>query len=84
MGYILPIPNHQYQQYRERVVKAHEVGYSFIDPVQKVAFQKVLDERSHLSDAHSSPNAAKRKPYDPFQAQLAKISGKGMQLNKLA
>ncbi|OZI13042.1 hypothetical protein CEW92_03400 [Bacillaceae bacterium SAS-127] len=83
MGYILPIPNYQYQQYRERVVKAHEVNYSFIDPVQKSVFQKALDERANPNH-NANPNAAKRKSYDPFEAQLAKISGKGMQLNKLA
>ncbi|WP_100403297.1 hypothetical protein [Bacillus sp. FJAT-42315] len=84
MGYILPIPNYQYQQYRERVVKAHEVNYSFIDPVQKAAFQKELDERENVPSHNANPNAAKRKSYNPFEAQLAKISGKGMQLNKLA
>ncbi|PAQ14360.1 hypothetical protein CD798_10845 [Bacillaceae bacterium SAOS 7] len=83
MGYILPIPNHQYQQYRERVVKAHEGSYSFIDPVQKAAFQKELDERANPNH-NANPNVAKRKSYNLFEAQLAKISGKGMQLNKLA
>ncbi|MGM7636158.1 hypothetical protein [Bacillus sp. Hm123] len=83
MGYILPIPNYQYQQYRERVVKAHEVNYSFIDPVQKSVFQKALEERENPSH-NANPNEAKRKNYNPFEAQLAKISGKGMQLNKLA
>ncbi|WP_203362016.1 hypothetical protein [Bacillus sp. REN10] len=84
MSYILPIPNYQYQQYRERVVKAHEAGYAVIDPVQKVAFQKALDSGVHWPDAKASPNAAKRESYDRFEAQLAKISGKGMKLNKLA
>ncbi|KAB7705017.1 hypothetical protein F9802_15775 [Bacillus aerolatus] len=85
MGYILPIPQYQYSQYRERVVNELGDSYSSIDPVERVSFKKILDNSSDASMASNDRTRAqlsKKKEYEAFQAHLAKISGKGIQINK--
>lgn len=46
MGYIMPIPQYQYNDYRERVLNETSMGYSSVDPAEKVTFDKVLRDRS--------------------------------------
>ncbi|KZR59126.1 hypothetical protein [Pseudobacillus badius] len=87
MGYILPIPHYQYSQYRERVVNHAGDRYSSIEPVERVSFSKILDNSSDASmaaDDRTEARLSKKKEYEAFQLHAAKVSGKGIFVNKLA
>lgn len=87
MGYILPIQQYQYNQYQERVVNHVGDSYSSIDPVERVSFSKILDNSSDAamaSDDRTEARLSKKKEYEAFQVHMAKISGKGVQIDKFA
>jgi hypothetical protein len=86
LGYILPIPHFQYTHYRERVANEN-AGRSFgVEPVESSSFKKILDNNFAPNEQSEEPEEmgfSRQKQQEAFQAHLAKISGKGLLINKL-
>lgn len=84
MGYVLPIPQYQYNDYRERVLNEASIGYSYIDPASKVTFDKVLRDRSEPQMTLEERRKKRQSEHEAFRFHTAKISGKGFEIDKLA
>ncbi|OLN23858.1 hypothetical protein BTO30_02645 [Domibacillus antri] len=84
MGYVLPIPQYQYMDYRERVFNEMSSGYSYIDPAAKVTFDKILQNRSEPEMSLEERRKKRENEHEAFRVHLAQISGKGIEIDKLA
>ncbi|MFK2825787.1 hypothetical protein QYG89_08905 [Bacillus sp. B190/17] len=85
MGYILPITHYQYSQYQERIVNSAGNRYSLIGSVERISFKKANDgypDPYTASDHRTGARLSKKKEHEAFQVHLAKISGKGVHINK--
>ncbi|WRP08154.1 hypothetical protein U9J35_08365 [Rossellomorea aquimaris] len=90
MGYIAPIPHHQYKQYQEREIKVEKHPFTFL-PVQPVKPMKNKTQ-AHTEEAESSyhvlqskqrknSNQALSKP-SIQTTLLAQLTGKGKLFNE--
>jgi hypothetical protein len=90
MGYIAPIPHHQYKQYQEREIKVEKHPFTFL-PVQPVKPMKNKTQ-AHTEEAEPSyhvlqskqrktSNQAHSKPSIPTTL-LAQLTGKGKLFNE--
>lgn len=91
MGYIAPIPHHQYKQYQEREIKVDKHPFRFI-PVQPI---KALKNKSKQTD-HEEMNiypekvpsnqqtAHTRRLHTPSISSglIAEVTGKGTYFNE--
>lgn len=86
MGYILPIPQFQYNDYRERVLNEATVGYAPIDPTSKVTFEKVLQDRTEPQVQLSTEEIRRKRQseHEAFRVHMAQISGRGIEIDRLA
>ncbi|WP_064092287.1 hypothetical protein [Rossellomorea aquimaris] len=88
MGYIAPIPQHQYKQYQEREIKVEKHPFKFF-PVQPIKPLKnkpdTNDEEMHENHLRYSVNTTNstnlQKPSVPPEI-LAKVTGKGSYFNE--
>lgn len=83
MGYVLPIPQYQYNDYKERVIQGTKSRYAYVDAVQPVALDAQAS-RSEMDESREERLAKRRREQEAFHVHLAKISGKGVQLDELA
>ncbi|MCA1056707.1 hypothetical protein LCM10_17120 [Rossellomorea aquimaris] len=91
MGYIAPIPHHQYKQYQEREMKVNQTPFRFM-PVQPIKALKNKSgqtdhEQTTSSDAlHSGSHRLlnrERKQRALIPSELiAKVTGKGTYFNE--
>ncbi|MGM0863839.1 MAG: hypothetical protein ACQEWF_04045 [Bacillota bacterium] len=90
MGYIAPIPHHQYKQYQERELKVEKHPFTFL-PVQPVKPMKNKTQ-AHTEETESSYHVlqsnqrktsyqALTKPSIPTTL-LAQLTGKGKHFNE--
>ncbi|MGD6848482.1 hypothetical protein [Rossellomorea aquimaris] len=90
MGYIAPIPHHQYKQYQEREIKVKKHPFTFF-PVQAVKPMK-NNTQANTEEAESSYHVlqsnqrktsyeALSKPPVPTTL-LARLTGKGKHFNE--
>ncbi|WP_050182197.1 hypothetical protein [Domibacillus robiginosus] len=86
MSYILPIPQFQYNDYRERVLNETTAGYAPIDPASKVTFEKVMRDRSEPETQLSIEEQRKKRQseHEAFRVHMAQISGRGVTIDHLA
>lgn len=84
MGYIMPIPQYQYNDYRERVLNETSMGYSSVDPAEKVTFDKVLRDRSEPQMSLEEQRKKRQNEHEAFRVHMAQISGKGFEIDKFA
>ncbi|KKB38088.1 hypothetical protein QY97_03463 [Bacillus thermotolerans] len=87
MGYILPVPQYQYIQYRERVTNDTGRRYSQVSPIEKADFKEALDQQRYAAsitpEKQTSPRRLpKKKQHELFHKHLAKFSGKGERLDQ--
>lgn len=83
MGYVLPIPQYQYNDYKERVIQSTKSRYAYVDAVQPITLDAQAG-RSEVDESREERLAKRRREHEAFQVHLAKISGKGVQLDELA
>ncbi|OES43909.1 hypothetical protein [Domibacillus iocasae] len=84
MGYIMPIPQYQYNDYRERVLNETSMGYSSVNSAEKVTFDKVLRDRSEPQMSLEEQRKKRQNEHEAFRVHMAQISGKGFEIDKLA
>jgi hypothetical protein len=90
MGYIAPIPHHQYKQYQERELKVEKHPFTFL-PVQPVKSMKnksqAHPEETETSN-HVSSSKQRKTSYQAFNKPtipsklLAQLTGKGNHFNE--
>lgn len=90
MGYIAPIPHHQYKQYQEREIKVEKRPFTFL-PVQPVKPMK-NNTRAQTEEADSSYHVLQSKQrktsYGALSTPsiqttlLARLTGKGKHFNE--
>jgi hypothetical protein len=83
MGYVLPIPQYQYNQYRERVLNESSGSDSSIDPTAKVSFDKILRDRAEPQMSLEERRKKRESEHEAFRVHLAQISGKGFEIDQL-
>lgn len=83
MSYILPIPQFQYNDYRERVLNETNVGRTPIDPTSKVTFEKVLRDHSDPQMNMEEQRRKRQSEHEAFRVHMAQISGKGFEIDQL-
>ncbi|NMH69425.1 hypothetical protein HF072_11625 [Bacillus sp. RO3] len=90
MGYIAPIPHHQYKQYQERELKVNKHPFTFL-PVQPVKPPKNKSQAQQGETETTKPNTRlikpntsyKSFPYTPTSSKvMAKLTGKGTYFNE--
>ncbi|NQD67225.1 hypothetical protein HP456_15020 [Bacillus haikouensis] len=92
MGYIAPIPHHQYKQYQEREMKVEKHPYRFF-PVQPVKALKNKSKQTDHEEIHTQPYRESNHNDPPsrigkFQKTfisselLAQLTGKGANINE--
>jgi len=84
MSYILPIPQFQYNDYRERVLNETTVGRTPIDPTSKVTFEKVLRDQSDPQMNMEEQRRKRQSEHEAFRVHMAQVSGKGFEIDQLA
>lgn len=84
MGYILPITQYQYNDYRERVFNETSTGFSPVDPASKVTFDKVLRNDSEPQMNLEEQRKKRQSEHEAFRVHMAQLSGKGFEIDKLA
>lgn len=84
MSYILPIPQFQYNDYRERVINETSDGYSYADAVSKVSFDKILQDRPEPQMTSEEQRRKRESEHEAFRVHMAQMSGRGVEINKLA
>ncbi len=84
MSYVLPIPQYQYNQYRERVLNESSKGGSSIDSVAKVSFDKILHDWDEPQMNVEERMKKRQHEQEAFRVHLAQISGKGFEIDQLA
>lgn len=72
MGYILPIPHYQYQDYQGRVAAASYSNYARIASAREVSFDSVLREKTADKNRQKHTQSGRT-----FRAQLAQASMEG-------
>jgi hypothetical protein len=92
MGYIAPIPHHQYKQYQEREMKIEKHPYRFF-PVQSVTALKNKSKQTDHEEIHAHQDIKSgkdaptyrikksQKPIIPTEL-LAQVTGKGGNFNE--
>jgi hypothetical protein len=92
MGYIAPIPQHQYKQYQERELKIEKHPYRFF-PVHPVKALKNKPKQTNHKELQSHPDrvnnqVAPSSRIEKFQKTiisselLARVTGKGVNFNE--
>lgn len=84
MSYILPIPQFQYNDYRERVLNEATAGRTPIDPASKVTFEKVLRDQSDPQMNMEEQRRKRQSEHEAFRVHMAQVSGKGFEIDQLA
>ncbi|WP_046175360.1 hypothetical protein [Domibacillus indicus] len=84
MSYILPIPQYQYVDYRERVINETSTGYSSIDPAAKVTFDKVLRDGSEPQMSLEERRKKRQSEHEAFRVHMAQLSGRGFEIDRFA
>lgn len=85
MSYILPIPNYQYSDYRERVLNETKARDRYVDPAEKPTFDQLLNVQNDSSSGLEERREKRHQAdYEAFRIQLAKTSGKGVQIDQWA
>lgn len=84
MSYILPIPQFQYNDYRERVLNETTVGRTPVDPTSKVTFEKVLRDQSDPQMNMEEQRRKRQSEHEAFRVHMAQVSGKGFEIDQLA
>lgn len=84
MSYVLPIPQYQYSQYRERVLNESNKGSSYIESVAKVSFNKILRDQDEPQMSVEERMKKRQHEHEAFRIHLAQISRKGFQIDQLA
>ncbi|WP_175988488.1 hypothetical protein [Bacillus sp. Marseille-Q1617] len=91
MGYIAPIPHHQYKQYQEREIKVDKHPFQFI-PVQPIKALKNKSKQTDHEEMSSYPlyeqdksmiihtRKSHKSPIPP--ELLARVTGKGTHFNE--
>lgn len=82
MGYVLPIPQYQYNHYRERVLNESSRGHSYIDPVAKVSFDKILRDRTEPQMSIEEERKKRQDEHEAFRVHVAQISRKGFEIDQ--
>lgn len=83
MSYILPIPQFQYSDYRERVLNETTVGRTPIDPTSKVTFEKVLRDQPDPQMNMEEQRRKRQSEHEAFRVHMAQVSGKGLEIDQL-
>ncbi|MEG9296380.1 hypothetical protein V6B33_07950 [Mangrovibacillus sp. Mu-81] len=92
MGYIAPIPHHQYKQYQERDMKIEKHPYRFF-PVQPVTALKNKSKQTDHEEIHAHPEIKRGKNAPTYHIKksqkpiittelLAQVTGKGANFNE--
>ncbi|WP_246938554.1 hypothetical protein [Bacillus pinisoli] len=95
MGYILPITQHEYTQYANRMVKTGVSPY-VLTPIAKVSMEKKLKDRHNreqsdykfeASEELTSVNSYRNQAQKPTKTKvsprlISKITGKGNHINE--
>ncbi|BCB03072.1 hypothetical protein [Bacillus sp. KH172YL63] len=87
MGYIAPIPHHQYKQYQEREMKVEKNPFSFypIHPVQPLKNKLETHSEDSGQQAHASEEKAPFRPFSQASVPssvIAEFTGKGRLFNE--
>ena len=79
MGYILPLPHYQYEDYQKRV-RENKQDHFHIDKLFKV----MLDPQHEAKEQHIMQKQTGKTAVGKAQAEkaYAKITGKGMRFNE--
>lgn len=90
MGYIAPIPHHQYKQYQERDIRVDKYPFRFI-PIQPVKALKNKSKQTGREKMSAHPNTGQKENVfhksPPFKHiihpdLIAKVTGKGTYFNE--
>ncbi|WP_100330612.1 hypothetical protein [Bacillus xiapuensis] len=82
MGYILPVPHYQYQQYQGRMISERRENYASIDQVERLHFRQALESQEQEARNPKAKQLSSQQQHEAFQMYAASIIGKGMQVDQ--